>query len=594
MLVGVEPMNWEAIVAVLTVLTVLGMLALSKIAADLILMAALIFLLVSGILEPNEAFAGFGNTGLMTIAALYIVAAGLRETGAIQYITRRLLGQPTTVRGAQFRMLVPTAALSAFLNNTTVVAMLIPAIQEWCKRLKLPPSKLLLPLSYVTILGGTCTLIGTSTNLVVNGLLQKNGFPELGMFDITGVGLVLLAAGGSFLLIFGNRLLPNSQGITEDVDKVREYHVEMIVDSALEGKTLALAGLTNLGYGYLAEVEHDGELIQSPPHDFVLKKGDRLSFIGAPRCAHELRSIAGLQPANEAIQRLAVAHYRRRLVEAVVGPEFPFLDMTVEECDFLGYYQAVVLSVARGGKDKLPDKGLHSRIQIGDTLLLEANKEFANQFRFRKDFLLVSALEDSSPPNFKKTHLALGILAVMVLLSAFEIIPILEAAWLAAGVMLITRCMNAGLARRSIDFTVLTVIGASFALGEALDKTGAAKFMADSLMSHSTMTPVLALILVYIMTSLFTEVITNNAAAVLMFPICSAVAEQSGVSMMPFAVAVMFAASASFMTPIGYQTNLMVYGPGGYRTLDYLKIGIPMNILAGCVTIPMILIFWPL
>lgn len=587
-------MSWEAIIAIMTVLAVLGMLALSKIAADLILMAALIFLLVIGILEPNEAFAGFGNTGLMTIAALYIVAAGLRETGAIQYITRRLLGQPTTVRGAQFRMLVPTAALSAFLNNTTVVAMLIPAIQEWCKRLKLPPSKLLLPLSYVTILGGTCTLIGTSTNLVVNGLLEKNGFPQLGMFDITGVGLVLLVAGGTFLLVFGNRLLPNSQGITEDLDKVREYHVEMVVDTALDGKTLSLAGLTNLGYGYLAELERAGELIQSPEHDFVLKIGDRLSFIGAPRCAHELRSIAGLQPANQAIQHLGVAHYRRRLVEAVVGPEFPFLDMTVEECDFLGYYQAVVLSVARGGKDKLPDKGLHSRIQIGDTLLLEANKEFANQFRFRKDFLLVSTLEDSSPPNFKKTHLALAILAGMVLISAFEIIPILEAAWLAAGVMLVTRCMNAGLARRSIDFTVLTVIGASFALGQALDKTGAAKVIADSLMSNNQMTPVLALILVYIMTSMFTEVITNNAAAVLMFPICSAVAEQSGVSIMPFAVAVMFAASASFMTPIGYQTNLMVYGPGGYRTLDYLKIGIPMNLLAGLVSLPMILFFWPL
>lgn len=587
-------MSWEAIVAILTVLAVLGMLALSKVAADLILMAALIFLLLTGILEPNEAFAGFGNTGLMTIAALYIVAAGLRETGAIQYITRRLLGQPTTVRGAQFRMLLPTAALSAFLNNTTVVAMLIPAIQEWSKRLKMPPSKLLLPLSYVTILGGTCTLIGTSTNLVVNGLLEKNGFPELGMFDITGVGLVLLAAGGSFLLIFGNRLLPNSQGIAEDLDKIREYHVEMVVDTSLDGKTLSMAGLTNLGYGYLAELERANELIQSPEHDFVLKKGDRLSFIGAPRCAHELRSISGLQPANEDIQRLAVAHYRRRLVEAVVGPEFPFLDMTIEECDFLGYYQAVVLSVARGGQGNLPDKGLHSRIQVGDTLLLEANKEFANQFRFRKDFMLVSMLEDSSPPNFKKTHLALGILALMVILSALEIVPILQAAWLAAGVMLLTRCMNAGLARRSIDFTVLTVIGASFALGEAVEKTGAARFIAETVMNSGALTPVLTLILVYAMTAIFTEFITNNAAAVLMFPIAVALANQTGSNVIPFAVAVMFAASASFMTPIGYQTNLMVYGPGGYNALDYLKIGLPMNILAGCVTIPMILFFWPL
>ncbi|WML92158.1 SLC13 family permease [Thiothrix lacustris] len=588
-------MGWEGILAIGLVLGVLGFLALSRISPDLILMAALIILMVSGVLKPEEAFAGFANTGLMTIAALYIVAAGLRETGAIQCITRRLLGQPSSVRGAQFRMLLPTAALSAFLNNTTVVAMLIPAIQEWCQRLKIPPSKLLLPLSYTAILGGTCTLIGTSTNLVVNGLLQKSGHEGLGVFDISGVGLILLLAGGGFLLLFGNRLLPDSAGVAEGLDKVREYHVEMIVeDGALHGQSLSVAGLSNLGYGYLAELERADEVTQSPPGDFILQAGDRLSFIGAPRCAHELRSIQGLKPANEDIHKLGIVHFRRRLVEAVIGPEFPFLGMTLQECDFLGSYQAVVLSISRGGVDTLPDKGLNAHLQVGDTLLMEAGKEFAKQYSFRKDFLLVSALEDSSPPNFQKAQLALGVLAAMVVLSALEIIPILQAAWLAAGVMLVTRCLNAGLARRSIDFTVLTVVGASFALGESMDKTGAAQWIAESLMSGGHLTPLMALVMVYVMTSLFTEVITNNAAAVLMFPICSAVSEQMGVNFMPFAIAIMFAASASFMTPIGYQTNLMVYGPGGYRVMDYLKIGIPMNILAGCVSIPAILWFWPL
>ena len=590
-------MSWEGYFAIALVLGVLGFLALSTIAADLILMAALIILMVTGILQPSDAFAGFGNTGLMTIAALYIVAAGLRETGAIQYITRHLLGQPKTVRGAQFRMLVPTAALSAFLNNTTVVAMLIPAIQEWCKRLKLPPSKLLLPLSYATILGGTCTLIGTSTNLVVNGLLQKNGFEPLGVFDITGVGLILLLVGSIFLLAFGNRLLPNSSGVEEGLDQVREYYVEMMIDGVtLAGKSLSAAGLANLGYGYLIEIVRDAEVLEHPGMAFILQENDRLLFVGAPRCAHELRSIHGLKPVNADIQRLDVdvAHYKRRLVEAVIGPEFPFLGMTLEECDFMGVYQAVILSVSRGGQGNLPDRGLATKLQVGDTLLMEASKDFANQYRFRKDFLLVSALEDSSPPNFKKARLSLSILAVMVLLSAFEIIPILQAAWLAAGCMLLTRCMNAGLALRSIDFTVLTVIGASFALGQALEVTGAAKAIAEGIMSSGNLTPVMVLIVVYALTSLFTEVITNNAAAVLMFPICNSLAEQMGVSVMPFAIAIMFAASASFMTPIGYQTNLMVYGPGGYRVLDYLKIGIPMNILAGCATIPAILWFWPL
>lgn len=586
-------MTLSGVFVIVLVLVVFGFLALSKIAADLILMAAMVVLMVSGILTPSEAFAGFGNTGLMTIAALYVVAAGLRETGAIQYITHRLLGQPSGVRGAQLRMFLPTALLSAFLNNTTVVAMLIPAIQEWCQRLRLPPSKLLLPLSYTAILGGTCTLIGTSTNLVVDGLLQKTGHPGLGMFDVTGVGLIVVLTGGCFLLMAGNRLLPDSKGVATDLDKIREYHVTMVVDGkTLNNKTLSSAGLSALAHGYLVELERDGDIMQSPAADFVLRTGDSLSFIGAPRCAHELRSINGLKPANADIHKLNIAHFRRRLVEAVIGPEFPFLGMTVQACDFLGNYQAVVLSVSRGNSSNLPNKGLHSQLQVGDTLLLEAGKEFANQYRFRRDFLLVSALEDSSPPNFTKAKLALVIMALMVLVSAFEIIPIIQASWLAAGAMLLTGCMNAGLARRSIDFTVLSVIGASFALGKALETTGAASAVADGLMASGHLTPLLALIMVYALTSIFTEVITNNAAAILMFPICSALAEQMGVSMMPFAIAIMFAASASFMTPIGYQTNLMVYGPGGYRFTDYLRIGVPMNLIVGAVTIPTILLFW--
>lgn len=586
-------MGWEGILSTLLVLGVLGFLAFSRIAPDLILMAALIVLLVSGVVPPDEVFAGFANTGLMTIAALYIVAAGLRETGAIQCITRRLLGQPKTVRAAQFRMLLPTAGLSAFLNNTTVVAMLIPAIQEWCQRLKLPPSKLLMPLSFSAILGGTCTLIGTSTNLVVSGLLQKNGYPELGVFDITPVGLSLLVVAGAFLLLFGSRLLPDRGGVDEGLEQLREYRVDMVVAGpTLVGQSLSAAGLSNLGFGYLAELIRGPVVIQSPARDFVLQENDRLAFIGAPRCAHELRSIQGLKPANEDIHRLDIVHFRRRLVEAVIGPDFPFLGMTLQECDFLGSYQAVVLSVSRGSASVLPDHGLGVHLRVGDTLLLEAGKEFAQQYRFRKDFLLVSALEDSSPPNFQKAQLALGILAAMVLLSAFEIVPILQAAWLAAGVMLITRCMNAGLARRSIDFSVLTVIGASFALGEAMSSTGAAKFLAEELMSFIPLTPVMALVMVYAMTVMFTEFITNNAAAVLMFPIAGAIAEQLGVNMMPFAIAIMFAASASFITPIGYQTNLMVYGPGGYRLGDYVRVGLPLSILSGCVTIPVILLIW--
>ncbi|HPE61069.1 MAG TPA: SLC13 family permease [Thiolinea sp.] len=587
-------MSLSAVFVMLLVFMVLLMLAFSRIAPDLILMAALVLLMLGGILSPEQAFAGFANTGLMTIAALYIVAAGLRETGAIQFLTRRLLGMPGSVQGAQLRLFVPTALLSAFLNNTTVVAMLIPAVQEWCQRLQIPPSKLLLPLSYTTILGGTLTLIGTSTNLVVNGLLLKSGQPGLGLFDITGIGLVLLLACGGFMLLAGKYLLPDRTGAPTDPAQVREYQMVMVADAELDGKTLAEAGLSRLAHGYLAELmRHDG-IIRSPAPSLTLVRGDRLSFIGDPRCAHELRGIHGLRPDNADLQRLNIAPFQQRLVEVVISSEFPFLGQTLQDCDFPGNYQAVVLSVSRGGGLELPARGLHTALQVGDTLLLEAGREFTRQYRFRRDFLLVSTLEESSPPNFAKARTALIILLLMVLGSALALLPILQAAWLAAGAMLLTRCINAALARRSVDFTVLTVIGASFALGSAIESTGAARSLAQGIMSQTHMTPLLALITVYALTSLFTEVITNNAAAILMFPLCQALSEQMGVSILPFALAIMFAASASFMTPIGYQTNLMVYGPGGYRFSDYLRIGIPMNLIAGLVTVPAILWFWPL
>jgi len=588
-------MGWEGIAVMALVVLVFGFLALSNIGADLILMAALVCLMITGLLPPAEAFMGFANTGLMTIAALYVLAAGLRETGAIQYVTRYLLGEPHSVRTAQFRMLMPTAILSAFLNNTAIVAMLIPAIQEWCQRLKLPPSKLLLPLSYAAIMGGTCTLIGTSTNLVVNGLLEETGHPGLGMFDISLIGLMVLISGSTFLLLVGTRLLPNRTGITEGLEDVREYHVNMVVeDEALNGKTLSAAGLANLGFGYLTEIQRGVIIIQSPQPDFVIQKGDLLLFIGSPRGAHELRSIRGIKPANEDMQHFNVVHFQRRLVEAVIGSDFPFLGMTIQECDFLGSYQAVVLSVSRGGYKALVDKGLNTPLQVGDTLLLEANKEFARQYRFRKDFLLVSAIEDSSPPNFEKARLSLVIMGIMVFLSTFNILPIVESAWLAAGAMLLTRCMNAGLARRSIDFTVLTVIGASFALGKAVESSGAAAFIAHSLLGDSTMSVLMVLSIVYVLTAIFTSLITNNAAAILMFPICAVLAENMGMSLVPFAVIIMFAASASFMTPIGYQTNLMVYGPGGYRFSDYLLIGFPMTLITGMAAVAGVMWLWGL
>ncbi|WP_288365964.1 SLC13 family permease [uncultured Marinobacter sp.] len=586
-------MAWEALLTLATLLCVLSALAFTRVSADLVLMAALAFLVITGILSPTEALAGFANPGVITIATLYVVAAGLKETGAVQWIARRLLGHPKTGRGALARMILPTGVLSGFMNNTAVVAMFIPAVQEWARRLGIPPSKLLLPLSYAAILGGTCTLIGTSTNLVVDGMLQSHLGIHLGLFELAWVGLPLLLVGGVFMILFAGQILPDRGGVAEELDEVREYgvEVEVVASGPLVGKTIAEAGLRALAFGYLTEIDRGGRLITAVEPDRTLQAKDRLYFVGAPECASELRRIQGLKPANGSVHKLDVANHQRCLVEVVLGPEFPALRKTIRDSRFRTRFNAVILSLSREGR-RVPGKLGDITFRMGDTLLLEASHQFVEQYKFRRDFLLVSALNDSTPPDFHRAPGALAILAVMAVLSASGLLQIMEAAFLAAGAMILTGCLTASRARRSIDLPVLVVIAASFALGAAMTATGAANWLARAILEFGPLTPWLALVLVYALTALFTEMITNNAAAVLMFPIALAISEQLGVDFIPFAVAVMFAASASFITPLGYQTNLMVYGPGRYQFRDYVRMGLPLSLLIGGCAVTLIPRVW--
>lgn len=585
-------MAMDAWLSTFSVIAVLVALAATRIAADAILMAALAFLVVSGVLEPAEALIGFSNTGVMTIGALYVVAAGLKETGAVQWVANSLLGHPDTLKKAQLRVMLPASSLSAFMNNTTVVAMFIPALQEWSRKLKMPPSKLLLPLSYTAILGGTCTLIGTSTNLVVDGLLQSEKGVALGMFELAQVGLPMLLVGGIFLMLFADRLLPRREGVIEQLDLAREYSVEFVVseNGPLTGKTIAEAGLRNLQYGYLTDIERDNRLMTAVPPDTQLEAGDVLIFIGAPECARELRQVRGVTPASGDIHKLDMANHHRCLVEAVISPDFTGVGHTVREARVRSRFQAVILSISRQGR-RLPGKVGDIRLQTGDTLLMETGHDFVEQYRYRRDFLLVSALNDSTPPSFHKAPIALTVLGLMVGVAGFGLLSIFEAALLAGGGMLVTGCITVSKARRYIDLSVLTVIAASFALGAAMTSSGAAQTIASAVVSDS-MSPWVALAVIYLLTTIFTELITNNAAAVLMFPIAMSVADQLSVSYMPFAISIMFAASASFMTPLGYQTNLMVYGPGGYRLLDYLRLGAPLSLLVGSTAVGLIPLVW--
>jgi len=583
------------VLTLVVLVAVLVALATNKLPADVTMMAALVVVLFGGVLTPAEALAGFANPGLMTIAALYVVAGALRDTGAIYWVAHRLLGQPRSDRGALVRLLMPSALLSAFLNNTTVVAMMIPAVEEWARRLRIPASRLLMPLSYAAILGGTCTLIGTSTNLVVDSLVQAEGLPAMGIFDVAWIGVPVLVVGSAFILAFAHRLLPSRSGPVEQLEHAREYLVEMRVPtgSPLAGRTIQDAGLRSLTHGYLTEIQRGEKLRTAVGPDVTLQVGDRLGFIGDPETARELQRFVGLAPADNQARKLGLRTAQRQLVEVVLGPEFPGIDRRVRDSAFRTRYQAAILSISRNGR-RLPGKVGDQVLRAGDTLLLETGEAFVEQFRFRRDFMLVSPLKDSTPPNFAKAPLAVGVLVAMLALNVFELVSTLEAALLAAAMLLATRCITVNRSRQnlSVNLPVLVVIGASFCLGNALTKSGGADLIVTSLFANLAPSPWLALVFVYVVTVVFTELITNNAAAVLVFPIALAVAQTLGVSPMPFVICVMIGASASFVTPLGYQTNLMVMGPGGYQFTDYARLGVPLSLLVGATTVMIVPLLW--
>lgn len=609
-------MGFDALLAIAVVLGVLGLLANSRFPPDLVLVGGLAALLVSGVIDEAEALSGFANEGMITVGVLFVISAGVVETGGVTWIAERLFGRPKSVTGAIGRLVVPAASLSAFMNNTPLVAMLVPAVNDWAKHHRIAASKLMIPLSYAAILGGTCTLIGTSTNLVVNGMLiqawkaagGKFGGIEipkgLGMFDITWVGLPAAVVGLGFIVLAGRRLLPNRQPPISTVADPREYTVEMLVEpgSPLVGKSIEQAGLRHLPGVYLAEIDRDGAVLPAVGPEEVLRANDRLVFVGIVDSVVDLQKIRGLVPATDQVFKLDSPRSQRCLIEAVASDSCPVVGRTIRDGRFRSIYNAVVIAVARHG-ERIRGKIGDIVLRAGDTLLLEAHPSFVARHRHSRHFFLVSRLENSTPPRHDRALVALAIVLGMVVLASLGEnlgplpvigqITMLKAALLAAALMLAARCCGVPEARRAIDWQVLLAIGASFGIGRALVKTGAAEWLTHVITSGLGGNPWLSLAAIYSLTLVVTEVAANNAAAALMFPFALATAAQVHANPMPFIIAVMMAASAGFATPIGYQTNLMVYGPGGYRFGDYLKIGIPLDLLVGTITVLVAPWVWP-
>lgn len=589
-------MEWQGWFTIaLTVGVLATLITIPRLSPDVVLMGALLLLGVTGILTPDEALSGFANSGLMTVAAMFIVAAAVRVSGGVDLIVEKILGRPAGQRRALLRLMLPVVGLSGFLNNTPVVATMIPAVSQWARRIHVPSSKLMIPLSYASILGGTITMIGTSTNLVVNGQYQSlTGNAGFELFDIAPLGLIVAFVGILFVVFAAPRLLHTRRSPGEAFADTRKFTFEVAVarDGPMVGKTIQQAELRNLERIYLAEIEREGGVITAVAPEEILRGGDRLVFVGETDAIVDILRMNGLVPAVGSKPSLERHVPERRLVEAVVAEHCEVVGNTIRDGRFRDLYGAVVLAVARNGEHI---RGRLSSIILapGDLLLLEARPAVVRRLRNSRDFLLTTEL-DHELPDHSRALTSWAILAGLVLLAASGVTSILYAGLLGAAAMLATGCISTAEARRSLDLPVLITIAASFALGNALEKSGAASFLGNAIVGVAGDNPWLLLALVYLSVMVLTEMITNNAAALLMLPVALAVAGGAGFNEVPYVMAVMMAASASFSTPIGYQCNLMVYGPGGYRFSDFLRIGIPMNILVASVTIVAIPFIWPL
>jgi di/tricarboxylate transporter len=539
------------------------------------MLGAVVILMVLGVVTPAEAFSGFSNPAPITVAALYVLARAVEKTGALQPLVQAMLGEGSGSRRALLRLTLPTAAASAFLNNTPIVAMLVPQVSEWAERRGQSPSRYLMPLSFAAILGGVATAIGTSTNLVISGLLEASGEAPLGMFEISGVGVPVALVGTAALVLFAPALIPERRPAHREIDEdVREFVVNMLVDRGgpLDGRPVEGAGLRHLQGVFLVQIERGEDLIAPVTPTTVLHGGDRLTFVGKADLIVDLQTLRGLCLAeHDHTGGLDTA--RHTFFEAVVGEVSPLVGRTLKETSFRGRYQAAVVAIHRAGhrvKAKLGDV----RLRVGDTLMILADPDFRNRYRDRNDFLLVSMLGGAPPVTTGRAGIVFAVAAGIVGGAAVGLLPILHLSLLGAFALVATGVLTPSEARRSVDVNVIVVIAAAFGLGAAMASSGLAGMLAGALVGAlGNYGPTGVLLGLVAATIVLLSVVTNNAAAVLMFPIAASAAHALGLEVRPFAIAIAVAASVSFLTPIAYQTNLMVYGPGGYRFVDYLRLG---------------------
>jgi di/tricarboxylate transporter len=548
---------------------------------------------VTGVLDAKEAFSGFSSTSVVVVGVLFIVVTGLTYTGVLQWIVKHLLGQPDSYSKAVVRLMLPVAALSSFLSNTTVVSLFVRIVKMWSHKLGVSPSKLLIPLSYASGMGGVCTLIGTPPNLIISGLYADNTGQSMNIFATAVPGLFCLFV-GVLSVIAMRRMLPVRKAPESAFESTSEYTVELQVpsDNPYIGQTLREAGLYTVKGGSLLEVYHFDEVPSPVNENEYILGGDHLVYAGQIDEILELVETHGLVSANHHVFSLNEIDHNRQLRTAYVTFGSPLIGTTISKSDFERKNNMTLVAVARRGM-RISDPPRQVVLRAGDTLLLDCPPHM-NMDTDR----LVSQLhffDNEQLPNIgPKTLISSFIMLAMVVLSALGVMPLLHCAFLAAGAMLIFRCCTPEQAMKSINGEILMVFAGSVVLGLALQKTGVAERLAFGILDICGTNPIVVMTSICLVGTFITEFISNTAAGAMFFPIMYQAAEHLGYEPYPFLIALMISVSSSFATPIGSPTHMLVYGPGGYRFSDFMRIGLPMNFIILAANIFIVNIVYPL
>jgi di/tricarboxylate transporter len=589
-------MSWEAVYTLVVVVVTMVVIARNWLPPAGAMVGAMIAVLVPGIVTPAQAFAGFANPAPMTIAALYVVARAVEKTGVLAPAVAWMLEGREHERAALTRVTVPTTAISGFLNNTPIVAMLIPQLEAWSRAHDRSVSRYLMPLSFAAIFGGAVTLMGTATNIVASGLLEAIGEEPLGFFEITWVGLPIAVVGLIVLVLVSPVLLPDRRSARGSAEsEAREFVVDMTVvpEGSIDGVSVEDAGLRHLSSVFLATLERRGETIAPVEPSTRLYGGDRLRFVGRSGDVVDLHSLSGLSsPEHDQVAGLDVGQVS--FFEAVIGAASPLVGRGVREAGFRGHYQAAIVAVHRAG-ERIDDKIGDIELQVGDTLLLIADPGFKSRWGDRRDFLLISPLRPAPPVRSPRAPFVAAVGVAIVVLAASGFMPLVTAALLGALVLVVFGAVTPAEARRSIDLDVVVTIAAAFGLAAAIEVSGLGNVLADRIIGVAAPFGQVALLAaIVLVTIVLKEIITNKAAVLLLTPIAFSIAAATGGNPRGYAIAIAVAAALAFLTPIGYPTNTMVYGPGGYRFTDYLRLGIPLTVITFVGILAIVPLKWPL